>query len=91
MNYAANHPAAITRYNVSRITLYMHSAASFLSAPWAKCRAGGYNYLSEPSSDPNKNLHNPPLNGPIHVEWTTMKKVLASAMEAELGELFVKF
>ena len=31
----------------------------------------------------------PPLNGPIHVECTTMKNVLASAMEAKLGALFL--
>ena len=31
----------------------------------------------------------PPLNVPIHVEFTTTKNVLESAIEAELGALFV--
>ena len=31
-----------------------------------------------------------PINGPIHVECTTMRNVLSSAMEAELVALFVK-
>ena len=88
LNYAATHPDAISIYHDSRMKLHTHIDTSFLLAPGEKIRAGGYHYLSEPSSDTN-NPH-PPLNGPtIHVEYTTMKNFLESAMEAELGALFV--
>ena len=33
----------------------------------------------------------PPLNGLIHVEYTTMRNVLAREMEVELGAIFVNF
>ena len=59
MNYASTQPDAIAIYHTSGMALHMHSDASSLSAPGAKRRAGGYNYLSEPSSDPKKNLHTP--------------------------------
>ena len=63
---------------------------SFLLSPGAKIRAGGYHYLSEQSSDQKKKPHKPPpLNGPIHVEFTTTKNVLANALEEELGALSV--
>ena len=92
LNYAATHPEEINRYHASGMTLHMHSDASFLSAPWSKSRYGRYHYLSEPSSDPRKPLHKPPpLNGPIHEEFTIMKNILESAMEAELGALFVNY
>ena len=92
INYIATQPEAITRYRFSGITLHMNSNVSFLSAPGSNIITGGYQYLSEPSSDPKKPPHKPPpLNGPIHVKCTIMKNFLASAMEAELGALFVNF
>ena len=88
-NCAATHYEAITRYHASSMILHIHSDTSLLSEPGAKSRAGGYNYLSTASADPKKAPpKQPPLNVPIHVEFTTMRKVLASAMEAELGALF---
>ena len=65
LNYAATYPDAITRYHDSRMTLHMHSDASFLSALGAKIRAGGYHYLIETSSDPNKIPPHTPLP-----QWT---------------------
>ena len=50
LNYASTHPESITRYHARGIALHMHSGASYLSAPGAKSRSGGYHYLSEPSS-----------------------------------------
>ena len=52
LNYATTYPEVITRYHTSGMSLHMHSDTSYLSAPGAKIRAGGYHYLSEPSSDP---------------------------------------
>ena len=59
LNYAATHPEAIIIYHASGVKFHMYSDASFLAAPGAKIRAGGYHYLSEPSSYPKKNPHNP--------------------------------
>ena len=90
INYASMHSEAITRYHVIGMILHTHSNASFLSEPGAKSRSGGCHYLSTASADPNKApLKQPPLNRPVHVKCTTMINVLASAMEAELGALFV--
>ena len=89
LNDAATHPEAITRYHTSGMTLHMHSDESFLSELVSKSRSGVYQYLSEPSTNPNTPPRKlPPLNGPIHREYTTAKNVLTSAMESELGALF---
>ena len=92
LNYAAKHPAEITRYHTIGIILHMHSSTHFLSALGAKRRAGGYHYLSTPSTPPPPPTHphththiTPPLNGPIHMECTKMKNFLKNAMKSELG------
>ena len=90
LNYAVTHSEAITIYHASGMVLYIHSSASFLSEPEAKIRAGEYHYISIKSTDPNKApLNQPPLNEPEHVKRTTMRIILASTMESELGALFV--
>jgi hypothetical protein len=65
--------------------LNVHSDASYLSAPKARSRAGGYFFLGSlpRDGDPIK------LNGAIHVTCTILKLVAASAAEAELGALFL--
>ena len=88
LNYAATHSESITRYHASGMILHIHSNTSFLSDTRAKSRAGGYHYLSMASLVPNKDpLKQSKINGPVHVKVTTMRNVLASAMEAELGAL----
>ena len=90
LNYAAPHSEAITRYHSSGMIIHIHSDASFLSEPVEKSISVRYHYLVTASVDPKQSPPNqPPLNGPVNVECTTMKNVLASAMEAELGALFV--
>jgi hypothetical protein len=65
--------------------LNVHSDASYLSAPKARSRAGGYFF---PGSLPH---HGDPLklNGAIHVQCTILKLIAAFAAEAELGALFL--
>jgi hypothetical protein len=64
--------------------LNVHSDASYISAPQACSRAGGYFFLGSLSvnGDPIK------LNGAIHIRWTILKLVAALAAEAEVGALF---
>ncbi len=45
LNYMWTHPDAIIRYRASDMILNVHSDASYLSAPKARSRAGGYFFL----------------------------------------------
>jgi hypothetical protein len=84
-NYMWTHPDAKIRYSASDMILNVHSDASYLSAPKARSRAGGYFFLGSLAhdGDPIK------LNGAIHVQCTIIKLVAASAAEAKLGALFL--
>ena len=65
--------------------LNVHSDASYLSAPKARSRAGGYFFLGSIPVDGNPIK----LNGAIHITSTILKLVAASAAKAELGALFL--
>jgi len=68
LDYMWTHPDAIIRYRASDMILNVHSDVSYLSAPKARSRAGGYFFLgSLPcDGDPIK------LNGAIHVTCTIL-------------------
>jgi hypothetical protein len=85
LDYMWTLPDAVIRYRASDMILNVHSDASFLSAPKARSRAGGYFFLgSLPcNGDPIK------LNGAIHISCTILKLVATSAAEAKLGSLFL--
>ena len=85
LNYMATNPNAVIRYRASDMILNAHSDASYLSAPRARSRAGGYFFLG---SLPKTNQPIT-LNGAIHVTCTILKLVCSSAAEAELGALFL--
>eukprot|EP00957_Ditylum_brightwellii_P192237 14633024-Ditylum_brightwellii.AAC.1 len=53
--------------------------------PEARSRAGGYFYLS---SKPVKSTDEIPLNGAVHSECSTIRNVMGSAAEAEVGGLY---
>jgi hypothetical protein len=90
LDYAATHPDAIIRYSRSDMILHIHSDASYLSAPNSRSRAAGHFFLSSLPSDP-KSPHSitPSNNGPVHTVCKTLRNVLASATEAEMGGLFL--
>jgi hypothetical protein len=81
MDYMWTHPNAKIRYRASDMILNVHSDASYLSAPKARSRAGGYFFLGSVPVD-GKPIK---LNGAIHITSTILKLVAASAAEAELG------
>jgi hypothetical protein len=83
--YMWMHPDAIIRYRASDMILNVHSDASYLSAPRARSRAGGYIFLG--SLPINGDLIK--LNGAIHIAYTILKLVAPSTAEAELGALFL--
>ena len=88
LDFAATYPNATITYTASDMVLHVHSDASYLSAPNARSRVSGHYYLSSKPVDPTKPPVNPPHNGPLHTECKTMRNVMASAAEAELGGLF---
>jgi hypothetical protein len=81
----ATHPDAKIRYQASDMVLNVHSNASYLSAPNACSRAGGYFFPGSISRDDSPII----INGAIHITCTILKLVAASAAEAELGALFL--
>ncbi len=84
LDYTLIHPDVIIRYHAPDMILNVHSDASYLSAPKACSRAGGYFFLGgiPHDGDPIK------LNGAIQITCTILKLVAASATEAKLGSLF---
>jgi hypothetical protein len=92
LNYCATHPNAVIRFKASDMVLHIHSDASYLSASQARSRIGGYFFLSVKPVDrqtpPAPDSTPPPFNGPVHVNSTILKSVMASAAEAKLGAVF---
>ena len=85
LDYMATHPDAKIRFRASDMILNVHSDASYLSAPKARSRAGGYFFLGSIPRDKQPIF----LNGAIQIICTILKLVAASAAEAELGALFL--
>jgi hypothetical protein len=85
LDYMWTHPDAKIRYRASDMILNVHSDASYLSAPKARNRAGGYFFLGSIPQDAEPII----INGAIHITCTILKLVAASAAEAELGALLL--
>jgi hypothetical protein len=89
LNYCATNPDAKVRYVACNMILHVESDASYLTAPKARSRAGGYHYLSNmPLNIHNDSDELPAANGAINILCTIMKEVVASTTEAELAALF---
>jgi hypothetical protein len=85
LDYATTHPEATIQFYKSDMILWIDSDAAYLVAPQARSRVGGYFKMS---ARPQQPIQNPPNNGPIHVESTLLRQVVAAASEAELGAAF---
>ena len=85
LDYMWTHPDAKIRYRASDMILNVHSDASYLSAPKARSRAGGYFFLGSIPRDAEPII----INDAIHITCTILKLVAASAGKAELGALFL--
>jgi hypothetical protein len=92
LNYAATHPDSTVRFTASDMYLHIHSAASYLSEAKARIPAGGAFFLSskphDPSIAPSPTITPPPHNGAIRTVSSIMRNIMASATEAELGDVF---
>ena len=80
LNYAATHPDAEVTFYASDMILKIHTDASYLSEQGARSRVGGYFFLG--------NAHDNKSNGAIAIECSTLKNIVSSAAEAELGGVF---
>ena len=88
LDYAHTRPNAKIRFHASDMILYVDSDAAYLVLPNAKSRIAGYYYLSN-KQPPLPAIPNPPMNGAISVECSSLPLTVTSAAESETGGLFV--
>ena len=77
------HPDATIRYKASNMTLQVDTDAAYLVLPKSRSRCAGHFYLT------NKDLENPPPNGPIFTLCKTIRNVVSSSAEAETSGAFL--
>jgi hypothetical protein len=82
LDYCAMQEEAIITYTASKMILNVHSNAGYLNKKKGCSRAGRHFFLSNNNDSP----HN---NGAILTNATTIKAVMSSAAEAELGALYL--
>ena len=77
LSHASTHPDAKIRHHASDMLLHVHSDGSYLYVPKSRNIAEGYFLLSNCQGNPSKTR----VNGPIHIECTVTKKIMASSTE----------
>jgi hypothetical protein len=82
LDYAASQEEAIITYRLSDMKLAIHSDTSYLSEPKACSRAGGHMFMAGTEEIPIN-------NGAVLNISLIIKTVMSSAVEAELGALFI--
>jgi hypothetical protein len=82
LDYAATHQDAVLTYKRSDMVLVVHSDALYLSKPKVQSQAGGHFFLSSDTEDPI-------YNGAVLNIAQLIKAVMSSAVEAELGALYI--
>ena len=85
-DYLSTYPNAVIRFYASDMVLHVESDAAYLVLPKARSRMAGFFYCSN-KYDKNQPIK-VPLNGPIHVECKTLRRVVTSAAEAETAGVF---
>ena len=81
LDYANSNPNGEIVFRASDMQIQADSDASYLVAPKARSRAGGYHWLG--SNDGKL------FNGPIYVLAKIIKHVMGSAMEAEIRAMYM--
>ena len=82
LDYLASQEDAIMTFQKSDKKLVAHIDSGYLNEPKARIRAGGHFYMS------NSSLFSP-INGYVITFHQIIKAVMLSAVEAELGDLFI--
>ena len=78
----------MAEYRRSGMILHIYSDESYISEPEAHSRAGGCFFLGPKSRGNTPITEMPPENGPVHVECSIIRNIMALATEAQLGVLF---
>jgi hypothetical protein len=87
LDYAATYPLAILQYNVSDMALNIDTNAAYLVLPNTRSCYTGHNILSNtPPRAPTKPTPTP--NGAILTVCKTIRGVMTSAAEAEIGGVY---
>ena len=81
LNYCASNPDTTIIYRASDMILSCDSDAAYLVAPKSWSRTGGYHYLG--------NKDGMQFNGPVYVLTKIINAVMGSAVEAEVGGLYM--
>jgi hypothetical protein len=84
LDYCTTHPNAKLRYHASDMILNIHSDAGYLNKPESRSRSGGHFFIS---SKPKKGEQQ--HNVPLLTLSTILRMVVVSAVEAEIGALFL--
>ena len=84
LDYAAAYPNGCICYHTSAMILNVDSDVAYLVMPNTRSRIAGYYCLSDNQTDSTSNN----LNGPILIECKTIRNIVASAAEVEIGGLF---
>ena len=82
LDYAASHPDDIIAYKASEMVLAGHRDASYLSKTKACRRAGVHLFISSSTAFP-------PNNGSVFIISKIINTFMSSAVDAELGSLFL--
>ena len=82
LDYAATYPNAYIRYHASDMVLHVDTDAAYLVLPKARSRVAGYYQLLDYPTNQDS------INGPLLIECKTIRNVVASAAEAEMGGLY---
>ena len=86
LDYAATHPDAILTFRASKMHLWIHTDASYLTEPKARSRAGGYHFFSDKPQLPITSDSPAPMhNHPVFVMSKIITAVMSSTQESETG------
>ena len=90
LEYLASNPNAIIWYHASGMILFIHSDASYISVTKSRSRSIAVFFLSDPKPDAKTfSEYKPILNGFIFIMCKILRNIMASAVEAEYGALFL--
>ena len=82
LDYAASHPDAVLTYQSSDMVLEGHSNDSYFSRTKARSRVGGHFFMSNNTTFPTNNCA-------VFRISKIINAVMSSAVEAEMGALFI--
>ena len=84
MDYTHMYPDRVIKYHTSKLQLYIDSDAAYLILLKVPSPSAGHVYLSDKLKH-TTSIFTPKPNGPILIEWQTLRNVMLSLVEVEVG------